>query len=74
MLPSLVLECRIHYLDLSVVRPGGYGNLSRKASARAQRISLVGSTADLSTPITMAKRHGPSLERRAVTMRTVGLQ
>ena len=38
MLPSLVLECRIHYLDLSVVRPGGYGNLARKASARAQRI------------------------------------
>lgn len=26
------------YLDLSVVRPGGYGNLSRKASASAQRI------------------------------------
>ena len=37
---SLVLECRIHYLDLSVVRPGGYGNLARKASVRAQRISV----------------------------------
>lgn len=37
---SSVLECRIHYLDLSVVRPGGYGNLARKASVRAQRISV----------------------------------
>ena len=39
---SSVLECRIHYLDLSVLRPGGYGNLARKGFGQGAKDKRLG--------------------------------